>query len=246
MSLDVEGKAVTTGTQPAKTMSTVDYSKQNGIEEFHIKAHFWGRLTLWILIAMCLVVPLYMSFVLGAHPGWNVILLGLLGYASFIGIMWVLEPITYYPTLGIGGTYLAFLTGNIANMCLPCSSAAQKAVGAETGTKKAEIAGVLGIAVASLVNISIIVLIIFAGTAIVSALPAAVHDAFNYILPAIFGGVLGQFAYKTPKYGIVALVIGMAVLYSPIFGLIKIAVTVALTIAAIYFMEKQKDKKAAA
>ncbi len=73
---------------------------------------------------MSLIPPLYISFVLDAHPGWGVIATGLVGYASFIGIMWVLEPITYYPTLGVAGTYLAFLTGNIANMCLPCSSAA--------------------------------------------------------------------------------------------------------------------------
>ncbi|PYZ95981.1 small-conductance mechanosensitive channel [Alteribacter lacisalsi] len=219
--------------------------KSNGLEVFHSKAHYWGRLTLWMLIAMCLVVPLYVSFVLGAHPGWNVILVGLIGYASFIGIMWVLEPITYYPALGIGGTYLAFLTGNIANMCLPCSSAAQKAVGAEVGTRKAEIAGVIGIAIASLVNITIIVVIIFAGTAILGALPAAVHEAFDFILPAIFGAVLGQFAYKTPKYGIAALLVGMAVLFAPIFDLIKIPLTVALTIALILFMEKQKNKKAA-
>ncbi|MGO4886620.1 small-conductance mechanosensitive channel [Anaerobacillus sp. MEB173] len=236
MSLNVQKKVVT----------DIEPSRSNGIEMFHDKAHFWGRLTLFVLIAMCLVVPLYMSFVVGAHPGWNVILVGLIGYASFIGIMWILEPITYYPTLGIGGTYLAFLTGNIANMCLPCSAAAQKAIGAETGSRKAEIAGVLGIAVASLVNITIMVLIILLGTAIVNALPEAIHNAFNFILPAIFGAVLGQFAYKTPKYGIVALGIGMLVLFSPIFNLIKIALTVALTITVIYFMEKQKDKKAGA
>ncbi len=225
-----------------KVLKDPESLRSSGIEMFHDKAHFWGRLTLFVLIAMCIVVPLYMSFVLDAHPGWNVILIGLIGYASFIGIMWVLEPITYYPTLGIGGTYLAFLTGNIANMCLPCSAAAQKAVGAETGSRKAEIAGVLGIAIASLVNIIIIVLIIFLGAAIVNVLPQAIHTAFNFILPAIFGAVLGQFAYKTPKYGIVALAIGLLILFSPIFNLIKIALTVALTITVIYYMEKQKGK----
>ncbi|MFD1361913.1 small-conductance mechanosensitive channel [Lentibacillus salinarum] len=223
---------------------STDASMDSAMEVFHNRAHFWGRTTLWVLMLMCLVPPLYLSFVLDAHPGWSVIGAGLVGYAAFIGIMWVLEPITYYPTLGVAGTYLAFLTGNISNMCLPCSSAAQKAIGAESGSKKAEIAGVFGIAIASLVNIFIIVLIILGGTYILSIIPPSVEGAFNYILPAIFGAVLGQFAYKTPAYGVLAMAIGMGVFLSPVFDLIKIVVCVALTITLIMLIEKQKDKKA--
>src|SRR5699024_981863 len=104
----------------------------------------------------------------GAHPGWGVIATGLVGYTSFIGIMWVLEPITYYPTLGGAGTYLAFLTGNIANMCLPCSSAAQKAVNAEPGSRIAEVAGVFGIAVASLTNVAVLIIMVIGGTYLIT------------------------------------------------------------------------------
>ncbi|WP_246050081.1 small-conductance mechanosensitive channel [Aquibacillus sediminis] len=211
---------------------------------FHREAHFWGRITLFSLILMSLVPPLYLSFVLDAHPGWGAIITGLVGYAGFVGILWVLEPITYYPTLGVAGTYLAFLTGNIANMCLPCSSAAQKAVNAETGSRKAEIAGVFGIAVASMTNITVIIAIIFGGTYILSVIPPAVESAFTFIAPAIFGAVLGQFAYKNPLYGGIAIVVGMLVLFSPIISFIKIAVTVGIVIAIIISMEKAKEKKA--
>jgi hypothetical protein len=207
---------------------------------FYRRSHFWGRLTLLVIIIMSLIPPLYISFVLDAHPGWGVIATGLVGYASFIGIMWVLEPITYYPTLGVAGTYLAFLTGNIANMCLPCSSAAQKSVDAAPGSQKAEVAGVFGIAVASLTNIILLVIMIIGGTYLISMFPPFVEGMFGFVLPSIFGAVLGQFAYRTPKYGVIALIIGMAVLFSPIFSLIKIALCVALTIAVVLFMEKKK------
>ena len=210
------------------------------MEMFYRRSHFWGRLTLLVIIIMSLIPPLYISFVLDAHPGWGVIASGLVGYASFIGIMWVLEPITYYPTLGVAGTYLAFLTGNIANMCLPCSSAAQKSVDAAPGSQKAEVAGVFGIAVASLTNIILLVIMIIGGTYLISMFPPFVEGMFGFVLPSIFGAVLGQFAYRTPKYGVIALIIGMAVLFSPIFSLIKIALCVALTIAVVLFMEKKK------
>ncbi|KIH69865.1 small-conductance mechanosensitive channel [Salinicoccus roseus] len=215
-------------------------TEASSMEVFYRRSHFWGRLTLLVIIIMSLIPPLYISFVLDAHPGWGVIATGLVGYASFIGIMWVLEPITYYPTLGVAGTYLAFLTGNIANMCLPCSSAAQKSVDAAPGSQKAEVAGVFGIAVASLTNIILLVIMIIGGTYLISMFPPFVEGMFGFVLPSIFGAVLGQFAYRTPKYGVIALVIGMAVLFSPIFSLIKIALCVALTIAVVLFMEKKK------
>ena len=220
--------------------SRISGTEASSMEVFYRRSHFWGRLTLLVIIIMSLIPPLYISFVLDAHPGWGVIATGLVGYASFIGIMWVLEPITYYPTLGVAGTYLAFLTGNIANMCLPCSSAAQKSVDADPGSQKAEVAGVFGIAVASLTNIILLVIMIIGGTYLISMFPPFVEGMFGFVLPSIFGAVLGQFAYRTPKYVVIALIIGMAVLFSPIFSLIKIALCVALTIAVVLFMEKKK------
>lgn len=211
------------------------------MQGFHGKSDFWGQTTLWMLIVMSLVPPIYFSFILGYHPGWGAIAGGLIGYAAFIGIMWFLEPITYYPVLGKSGTYIAFLTGNIANMCLPCSAAAQESIGAEPGTKKAEVAGTLGIAVASLTNIVIIIAVVLSGSYILTIIPQSVQNALQFILPAIYGGVLGQFALKKPLYGLVAFVIGMAVLFAPIFSLIKIVLCVAITIAVVLFIEKSKS-----
>ena len=88
---------------------------------------------------LTLALPLYLSFGLGFHPGWSPILSGFLAYASIVAVVWVIEPISYYPILGVSGTYLAFLTGNIGNMCLPSASIAQSVVGAEPGTKKGEV-----------------------------------------------------------------------------------------------------------
>ncbi|MDF2037784.1 small-conductance mechanosensitive channel [Bacillus sp. CMF12] len=210
------------------------------MQGFHAKSDFWGQTTLWMLIVMSFVPPIYFSFILGYHPGWGAIAGGLIGYAAFIGIMWFLEPITYYPVLGKSGTYIAFLTGNIANMCLPCSAAAQESIGAEPGTKKAEVAGTLGIAVASLTNIVIIIAVVLSGSYILTIIPQSVQNALQFILPAIYGGVLGQFALKKPLYGLVAFVIGMAVLFAPIFSLIKIVLCVAITIAVVLFIEKSK------
>lgn len=214
-----------------------------GMETFHNKSHFWGRLTLSLVIIASLTLPMYLSFIVGAHPGWGPIVSGLVGYAAFIGVMWFIEPITYFPVLGIAGTYIAFLSGNIANLCLPSSSAAQKAVGAEPGTEKAEIAGVIGISFASLTNTVVILATVIGGVYIISWIPESVTDTFDFVLPAIFGAVLGQFAFKTPMYGVLAMVTGLLVFFSPIPSLLKILSCVILTVAMIYYLEQRKEKK---
>mgnify|MGYP001245873468 CR=1 FL=1 len=215
----------------------------SNLNVFHNKAHFWGRLTLALVIIASVSLPIYFSFIVGAHPGWGPIVAGLIGYAAFIGIMWVVEPITYFPILGIAGTYIAFLSGNIANLCLPCSSAAQKAIGAEPGTEKAEVAGVLGVALASLTNTVVIILTVLGGTYVLLLIPESVQNSFTYILPAIYGAVLGQFSYHVPKYGTLALVIGLLIFFSPIPKFFKILSCVALTIALIFFLERLKEKR---
>lgn len=214
-----------------------------GLNTFHHKAHFWGRLTLALVIIASVSLPMYLSFVVGAHPGWGPIVAGLIGYAAFIGVMWVVEPITYFPILGIAGTYIAFLSGNIANLCLPCSSAAQKAIDAEPGTEKAEVAGVLGVALASLTNTVVIILTVLGGTYVLTLIPETVQSSFTFILPAIYGAVLGQFSYSVPKYGLLALAIGLLIFWSPIPSFFKILTCVIVTIAIIFNIEKSKEKR---
>ncbi|SDH98645.1 hypothetical protein SAMN05192534_11738 [Alteribacillus persepolensis] len=185
-------------------------------EKFHEKSHFWGRLTIWTAILLTLMVPMYLSFVLDLHPGWTAIISGFAAYASIIAFVWVIEPISYYPVLGVSGTYLAFLTGNIGNMCLPCASVAQNVVGAQPGTKKGEITATLAMATASLVNIFIIMFVIFGGSYLLNYLPESLTDAFRFVLPAIFGGAIAQFAIQRPLWGAVGIAFGLFVNLGPV------------------------------
>ena len=55
-----------------------------------------------------------------------------------VGLVWtvssVVEFLVYTPMLGAGGGYLAFITGNLINMKIPCAVNARDIVGAKTGT----------------------------------------------------------------------------------------------------------------
>ena len=57
-----------------------------------------------------------------------------------------------------GGGYLAFITGNLINMKIPCAVNARDMVGAKTGTRTNEIISTISIATSSLVTILVLAL----------------------------------------------------------------------------------------
>jgi hypothetical protein len=106
------------------------------VNKFNKDVHFWGRLTIVIALIMALCIPSYLTFVRGYVPSTENIVAGLVAVAGFVGVVWVVEPISYFPVLGPAGTYISFLSGNIGNMRLPVIAAAQSALDLEAGSKK--------------------------------------------------------------------------------------------------------------
>ena len=214
------------------------------MNEFRAASHRWGRITIGLGILISLAMPLYISFVMGYHPGFSLIINSFLAYAAVVAIVWFLEPIMYFPVLGVSGTYVAFFTGNISNMCLPAVASCQEAVGVEPGTDKGEIVGTLGISAASLVNKIILIPVILAGLWLLTVIPESVQEVFPYVLPAIFGAVLAQFAGKFPIYGVLALVIGILVNMAPIPLFTKNVLCIVLLVCIMLAAGKLKSKKA--
>lgn len=214
------------------------------MNEFRAASHRWGRITIGLGILISLAMPLYISFVMGYHPGFSLIINSFLAYAAVVAIVWFLEPIMYFPVLGVSGTYVAFFTGNISNMCLPAVASCQEAVGAQPGTDKGEVVGTLGISAASLVNKLILIPVILAGLWLLTVIPESVQEVFPYVLPAIFGAVLAQFAGKFPIYGVLALVIGILVNMAPIPLFTKNVLCIVILVGIMLAAGKLKSKSA--
>lgn len=134
-----------------------------------------------------------------------------LAQVSVSGAFYVVEPISYFPILGIPGTYMTFLSGNTSNMRLPCSSVAQEAAGVEFGSRQGTIISTIGIGVSVIVNIIILTIGAIGSNAILAILPESVTTALNFLLPALFGAVFGQFAVSRPKLAVVSIIIVFAV-----------------------------------
>lgn len=167
----------------------------------------YGRLTNLLGVAFSFIPALVVYFVFGAFPGVENILSGWVLIASIYGIYAIVEPISYFPILGLPGTYMSFLAGNIGNMRVPCSAIAQEALGTTPGTKKAELVSTLGIAGSVVTNIVVVTIAAIGGAALMNAFPPIVIEAFTYVSPAIFGAIFSMYASKKLEYGAFALVV---------------------------------------
>jgi len=169
-----------------------------------------GMITLLLTAVMTLMPVIYLALVYGALPSIGVLLRAWGMIVVLFGAFYLVEPISYYQVLGLSGTYMSFLSGNISNLRLPCSAMAQEVTNVEPASRQAEIISTLGIAGSILTNLCIISIGAIAGFALVQRFPPAISLAFNnYAVPAIFGAILGQFALRHPNIGVVALTIAL-------------------------------------
>ena len=155
--------------------------------------HRIGRIC--TLITLCLLVgaPFLMGSYLGALPDLGAVAKAFLS----VGLVWtvssVVEFLIYTPMLGAGGGYLAFITGNLINMKIPCAVNARDIVGAKTGTPENEIISTLSIATSSLVTILVLAFGVLLLTPLQPILQSeALQPAFSNVVPALFGAM----AYK--------------------------------------------------
>lgn len=188
----------------------------------------YGRITNLLGVILSFVPSFVLLFVYDVFPGVNNILSGWVLIVSIYGIYAIVEPVSYYPILGLPGTYMSFLAGNIGNMRVPCSAIAQETVGVTPGTKKAELVSTLGIAGSIITNIVVVTIAAVGGAALMNALPSIIVEGFTYVSPAIFGAIFSLYASKKIKYGAFALVlVGIMLLVIkvlPTYVMIPIAV----------------------
>lgn len=190
-----------------------------------------GVVTLSCAIAASLLPSIYLYVAHGVFPAGSAAITAFTMIAMSYVAFWFIEPFSYYPILGLTGTYMAFLTGNISNLRLPASAAAQEAVGVEIGSEKAEIVSTLAIAGSVITNTLIVTLAVAFGSTLLGTLPQSVTAALSsFTLPAIFGAIFMQLAMNHIKVACIALPVPLILL-----GAIKV-IPIWIVIAASVFL----------
>ena len=152
--------------------------------------HRAGRIWNLSVMAILMLFPAAVSLLFDAPMDWRGFALGMIATAPMYWAVGLIETFTYVPMLGAGGSYLAFVTGNITNLKAPAALNALELAGADVKTEEGEIVSTVAVAVSSIVTTLIIVL----GVALIAPLTPilnspALAPAFDQILPALFGAL---------------------------------------------------------
>ena len=172
-----------------------------------------GKLTGYLGTVISFVPAIVLAVVYGSLPRWDALLTAIISGVSAFGVLWFVEPISYFPVVGPAGTYMAFLSGNISNMRIPCASMAQVSAGVEPGTDKGSVIATVGMAISIIINVSVLTVGAILGSSILSMLPASITAALGYLLPALFGALLVQFGMKMKNHSIVMVIIAIAIYF---------------------------------
>ncbi|MBR2603271.1 MAG: hypothetical protein IKE08_11380, partial [Clostridia bacterium] len=131
-------------------------NREQALERYMKNTHRLGRAVSMVTLVLLLGAPFMIGALLGAMPDLGAVARGFVS----VGLVWtvssVVEFLVYTPMLGAGGSYLAFITGNLINMKIPCAMNAKDIVGTKSGTWENEIISTLSIATSSLVTILVL------------------------------------------------------------------------------------------
>lgn len=190
-----------------------DQQRNEYLQQYSCRTHRLGRLTTGITLIMLIGAPFLIGWYLGALPN-----LAAVGKAFLsVGLVWtassVVEFLIYTPMLGSGGSYLAFITGNLINMKIPCAMNAKDMVGTKSGTVENEIISTLSIAASSLVTTVVLAVGVMVLVPLQPILQSpALAPAFTNVVPALFGAMGYQYFRKNLRLAAVPLIL-MSVLF---------------------------------
>ncbi|QUA53351.1 hypothetical protein [Aristaeella lactis] len=188
--------------------------KQNNYEAYLKSTHRLGRIVSVITLVLLVGAPFMIGTLLGAGPDLGAVARGFLS----VGLVWtvssVVEFLVYTPMLGAGGSYLAFITGNLINMKIPCAMNAKELVDAKSGTAENEVIATLSIATSSLVTIVVLALGVVLLIPLQPVLQSPVlAPAFANVVPALFGAMAYKYYRKDPLLALIPLTV-MIILFT--------------------------------
>ena len=180
--------------------------KEQFFEEFNNGLHRLGRFTLIAGIVILMAVPFLFGLVSGVMPDMAAFLKGWANVAVVYFPVSVVEFLVYAPMLGAGGSYLAFITGNVTNMKIPCAMNARDIAKTEVGTPENEIVSTISVAVSAIVTTLVILLGVIMLVPLQPVLNSEVlQPAFNNVVPALFGALGLKYFAKSPQIAVIPL-----------------------------------------
>ena len=157
---------------------------------YYDQLHFEGRFWMIGALVFFLSVPFVISIGTGVWPSLDMFLPGFFATAVIFWPVTTIEVFTFSPMIGPGGSYLAFVTGNLTSLKVPAALNAQDALSIEKGSEKGDVIATIAIASSSITT----TLIVLLGALLIIPLSPILESellkpAFDNIVPALFGAL---------------------------------------------------------
>ena len=152
--------------------------------------HKYGRIFIVIGIGVMFLAPVVTWIVTGVGPDGRRMFGGILVLSIIFLPGGLIEMMTYSPILGTSATYLAFVTGNLVNLKVPCVMNATEICNTKIGTPENEVVGAVSVAFSSITTVVIITLGVILLIPLRPVLNSPVlQPAFNWVISALFGAL---------------------------------------------------------
>ncbi len=185
------------------------------------RVHSWGRISSVTALCVLLMFPVAVCLYLDVFPPISGILQGLLKLIPTYWTVAVVEVIVYTPMLGAGGTYLSFVTGNIANLKLPCAISAMEGADVKANSEEGEVISTIAIATSAIVTTAVLAIGIIAFAPFLQSFTenALLKPAFAQVLPALFGALGAGYFIKHWRISFFPIIVMIIVLvFAPTMG----------------------------
>ncbi|OQX94138.1 MAG: hypothetical protein B6I17_00335 [Tenericutes bacterium 4572_104] len=124
-------------------------------DKYRERMHKYGRIFIVLGLMVIFLAPVSMWAITGVGPNGGRLFTGVLVLSLVFLPGGLIEMMTYSPILGTSATYLAFITGNLINLKVPCVMNATEICKTKINTPENEVVGTISVAFSSITTVVI-------------------------------------------------------------------------------------------
>lgn len=217
-------------------------------KQFENWVHKFGMSSSAILMIIMLAFPVSVSAVYGVWPDFGQIWPAILTVILFLAPWWPGETIGYMTTMGPGALYMSYITGNVTNLRMPATVGTINALELEPNTDECHTMAIIACGASNFTTIIVLAIGVVLSVPLQPILNSpTLQPAFNFAVPALFGGLTAQSICKSKKSFLYALPCVLSSLLFCYFTSISAAYYMLITIilgVVIYVIDYKNGKKA--
>ena len=217
-----------------------------GKTNFNSWVHQFGIASGLILMVLMIAVPTIICTVFDIWPDMAALM------PTFVAIVLMFLPfcfaesIAYTPIIGAGSVYMAYITGNTTALKLPCALGALSIAQVDQGTDEANAVSLVAVGTSSITVMVMIVLGIVLAAPLYPILSSpTLKPAFDNVVPALMGALLGTNMFGKTKYYIAPMIVALVfgrLISKPLSMAYYMLIAIVVALVVGFLIDKQQEK----